>query len=398
MLLSNDIKSLPVDVDRIYQNNGIILFSETQAEELAMQELPSEFKDNRDIHAVTQIERHNGRTIFITIVKNRGRVIGNVRFSKAHELGHIFLNHFHDFELSSSSLSKDDGERWVLEREADVFAEELLAPTAILRACSCYDKESIKVLCNMSNEAAEYVIGDITRDYNVRERERVTLECQFDSFIRRKEYLLLISPEFCSVCGSPFSLNDSYCRMCGRHISSHATHEDSFLYPTTIHLRNSGRVYYCIKCGKTDLPISTHCDMCSAPLYNFCTGCQTKLLGDDRYCGICGCKSLFFQERLIDAWPLVRQQLNRKHRTRNLQLRNVKNWEYIIDKLLFTGRLNEYKALLGSSGYDDCGKLVILLSEERKYTINEENVLKEINSISLPYFDITYDDIEILYR
>src|SRR5690554_5802066 len=146
VLLSNDIKSLPVDVDRIYQNNGIILFSETQAEELAMQELPSEFKDNRDIHAVTQIERHNGRTIFITIVKNRGRVIGNVRFSKAHELGHIFLNHFHDFELSSSSLSKDDGERWVLEREADVFAAELLAPTAILRACSCYDKESIKVL------------------------------------------------------------------------------------------------------------------------------------------------------------------------------------------------------------------------------------------------------------
>lgn len=111
-----------------------------------------------------------------------------------------------------------------------------IAPTAILRACSCYDKESIKVLCNMSNEAAEHVIGDITRDYNVRERERVTLECQFDSFIRRKEYLLLISPEFCSVCGSPFSLNDSYCRMCGRHISSHATHEDSFLYPTTIHL------------------------------------------------------------------------------------------------------------------------------------------------------------------
>ena len=49
-----------------------------------------------------------------------------------------------------------------------------------------YDKESIKVLCNMSNEAAEYVIGDITRDYNVRERERVTLECQFDSFIRLK--------------------------------------------------------------------------------------------------------------------------------------------------------------------------------------------------------------------
>lgn len=397
VLLSNNIDLLPVDVDVIFKRQNILLFSETQAEQIAMCDLPREFVNNKNIQAVTQNRIIQGKSIFISIYKERNRVIGNIRFSKAHELGHIFLKHFDEFEIPSSLDISSSREYWVLEREAEMFAAELLAPTAILRACNCYDKRSIKLLCNLSDEASEYVVSDINRDYHLMESEKAALECQFDDFIRNKEYLLLTSIAFCEICGAPLDSNDKYCRICGSEEATNVRKDKMFLYPSSIPVKETGRVYFCIGCGNTDFPFaSKECNLCSAPLYNLCTSCNVKLSGNDRYCGSCGGISTFYKNSLLESWSQVQDRLKSAPGNHLLKYRKVICWEYMIDKLLYSNKLDTYKMLYGSCACENNGKLIIALPTERDCSVSSEILLGEINAISLPYFDITYDDIEIL--
>ena len=147
------------------------------------------FVSDDNISAITQYEIIKGQRIYITIYKTHNRNIGHIRFTKAHELGNIFLRHFEDFDIPSTFNIQNNHDYWVLEREAEMFAAELLAPTAILRACGCLDRENIQSLCNLSEEAAEYVISDIHRDYHLMESDKASLEQQFYDFIKNKEYL-----------------------------------------------------------------------------------------------------------------------------------------------------------------------------------------------------------------
>ncbi|GHS90465.1 hypothetical protein AGMMS49957_16530 [Synergistales bacterium] len=56
---------------------------------------------------------------------------GRFRFSIAHELGHFTLNHRPSFMLADDMLIQGD---IGLERQADIFASELLLPEALLRS------------------------------------------------------------------------------------------------------------------------------------------------------------------------------------------------------------------------------------------------------------------------
>mgnify|MGYP000949826900 FL=1 len=45
----------------------------------------------------------------------------------------------------------------------------------------------------------------------------------------------------------------------------------------------------------------------------------------------------------------------------------------------------------------DCGKLIIAFESESNNLIDKDVILAEINAICLPYFDTTYDDIDIIH-
>jgi len=72
------------------------------------------------------------------------------RFTISHEIGHLILGHY---ELDQSILSDDD--LLLLEREANIFAAEILMPYSELKSLECYD---IKFLANqfkVSKDAME---------------------------------------------------------------------------------------------------------------------------------------------------------------------------------------------------------------------------------------------------
>lgn len=66
---------------------------------------------------------------FCIIYRDEARDPGRLRWAVAHELGHLFMNHFRDFpDQMNPGLSADS----TLEEEADVFARNLLAPVPLV--------------------------------------------------------------------------------------------------------------------------------------------------------------------------------------------------------------------------------------------------------------------------
>lgn len=78
---------------------------------------------------------------------------GRMRFTIAHELGHILLGHVGKYELVSREPSPQDNP---IEQAANVFASRLLAPACVLWGCCVGSPEDIMGLCNISRAAAEF--------------------------------------------------------------------------------------------------------------------------------------------------------------------------------------------------------------------------------------------------
>jgi Zn-dependent peptidase ImmA (M78 family) len=123
LLLSNDIKSAPVDIEKIAENFRIQIEKQNAEDEVAGFLL----KDFDSKNALIGVNTHHN--------PNRQR------FTIAHELGHYFL---HDYEGVHFD-SKTTGLRMYLrneksttgtdleEREANLFAAELLMPEDLLK-------------------------------------------------------------------------------------------------------------------------------------------------------------------------------------------------------------------------------------------------------------------------
>lgn len=75
------------------------------------------------------------------------------RFTVAHEIGHIILNHVGKFELVNREPTPQDNP---IEQAANVFASRLLAPACVLWGCNVRTADQIQELCKISQTAAEY--------------------------------------------------------------------------------------------------------------------------------------------------------------------------------------------------------------------------------------------------
>lgn len=75
------------------------------------------------------------------------------RFTIAHELGHILLDHVGKYELVNREPSSEDNP---IEQAANVFASRLLAPACVLKGCDVQSAAEISKLCDISIMSAEY--------------------------------------------------------------------------------------------------------------------------------------------------------------------------------------------------------------------------------------------------
>lgn len=100
----------------------------------------------------------------------------------AHELGHIVLGHLDGIKKQASSVSTDYEN--VKEYEADIFSQELLAPTCILKACKVKNTSELMELTLVYLSWSEQSLGR-SKSRTIQTPEELELIKQFYDYITK---------------------------------------------------------------------------------------------------------------------------------------------------------------------------------------------------------------------
>lgn len=138
-LIDNNISSLPVNLSKICRNNEYNLFLDTNHSFLA--------------------ENDRGATFFKNgqwqIVLNTCDSVQVRRYTLAHELGHIFLNHPLHNGKCGRSFGVQRTPKTPEEYQAERFAIDILAPACVLWGLNLHSAEEISKICNISIQSAK---------------------------------------------------------------------------------------------------------------------------------------------------------------------------------------------------------------------------------------------------
>lgn len=137
VLIDYKINKLPVKVTNIVKQANIKLLNNSDCN----------FLKNNQLGVSIYIENE-----WYIIVDDTMK-IERIRFTIAHELGHIFLGHDSLLHRTPNSIFIEKPEE---ETEADMFAARLLAPACVLWGLHLHSASEISQICNISYEAATY--------------------------------------------------------------------------------------------------------------------------------------------------------------------------------------------------------------------------------------------------
>ena len=278
------------------------------------------------IEAVTKIVR--GDSEYMIVYDDRVRNDQRIRWTIAHELGHIFLGHLVEFEMTALNRSGLSPEQYgILEVEAHWFAAELLAPRPVV---SLFDFEKsptgISLICDISPQAAAKRLKQFGSPAYGTYPSRRKLQRNFHRHIFGKDYLKSIFessaafseapfyPElckFCRVCYSCKSFVDSehyrHCPFCGKALVEADKYFPFYAvkskYPDTLYkginlpIYEEGknkRLLYCPVCKNHDLSgKAQYCGICGTSLYNHCLAEDKHISVECRYCPDCGSEATY---------------------------------------------------------------------------------------------------------
>ena len=134
-LIDNHVTSLPVKLSTICQQRGISLLFDHDRKCLSGNERGCTFIRCTFINCMGKY----------SIVLNPDDNVVIQRYTIAHELGHIFLNHFVNQTMSSSDM----------EYQAERFAIDILAPACVLWGLNLHTAKDISEVCNISMKSAQ---------------------------------------------------------------------------------------------------------------------------------------------------------------------------------------------------------------------------------------------------
>ena len=184
---------------------------------------------------------------------------GRDNFTYAHEIAHVVLRHHKNYEIKNLS----DHENWILDREANIFAVNLLMTEEWIR--NRIDKLPLSLAD----------IGNLKNQFGV----------SWEAIINRLDELS-IQPK--SVTHGLFA---------ERKLS--LSKNDA-----VIEADENYRYLSCPECGSRDISSSaSYCKICGMYLFNDCTnlGCGKHNAPDARYCEHCGAETILFQAGLLMA-------------------------------------------------------------------------------------------------
>lgn len=359
VMLNSHQDALPINIDDMFSLPDYLLIEAEEAERKAGMKLPIEFWNNETVDAMTCYRAG----MYVTLYKSEGRSLQRIRFTKAHELGHIALQHFTDFECPDSFSIYNSSQYQVLEREADMFAAELLAPTPVLKALSIVDSCHIQSICNISQPAAEFTIADMKMDLNVSEYDKNNVLRRFHRYIFTMEHLKRLNLDRCPNCKGKIEKGNRFCMVCGESlIGSNQGVTQRYHQPS---LTRNGRLLYCNRCGNTQFRGGQlKCNMCDQPLYNKCFNLEHNNLlpGVARFCPQCAGVTTFFHAGIIKAWDKDANDIRMEDEYFSKSIEGIplsKDWHYWVYEILIHENLPLYIELKDSVAILDENDLII---------------------------------------
>lgn len=279
-------------------------------------------------------------------------IVERIRFSVAHEIGHILLNHFDtgDSILMRGGLS--EGKYKILEDEANKFAQELLAPTFIMDTNN-WNIDKVRDIFDVSKEVAKITLENKCKypwikakyplnthlnlssiKFNKRKSSLQKNVRNFVEYKRKNKLRYLIDKPYFHLCNTCFNVERyygkkiSFCTICGKQTQKLFSENDYFVFHETkerlymtyseLKVDDFGRLNEnCPICGNDHIS-DNYCSVCGVYIINKCSGvseenlndnsnvispcCEDTLWGADRYCPKCGCVSTFYLNKLLDDW------------------------------------------------------------------------------------------------
>lgn len=395
-MLDSKQDELPIDVDSLFEDNGWLLMPAETAEQQVGMSIPIEFWQNDSAEALTCYYADK----FITLYKTQGRIPQKIRFTKAHELGHIVLNHLTDYEQPDSFSIERSSEYHTLEREAEMFAAEVLAPTPVLRDIDLFEAQYIQTVCDISESAADITVSDINLDLNVSEADKNAVLRKFHKFIYSASYLKRVRKNTCPLCGVALSGNENHCQICGEKIHR-SLYDHPKLYGSPPQTHN-GRLLYCPKCKNAVFRGGrVECPNCGQSLYNKCTNPEHKWLlpGFARYCPYCGEVTTYYSSGVITEWQVDNYNADIEQDLFNKHIDGVPvsvDWHFWVHRILPKENVNLYVALKDSVATVEYGDLVVYANiDELPEAYIRESMLRycgmDVISINIENGGFMYD-------
>lgn len=218
------------------------------------------------------------------------------RFTLAHELGHIFLEH-HQLAgtdiLNRQFISNEDYEEY--EKEANAFARNFLSPAPLAWEVidggnSRNQDHDIQMAFDVTERAANMRVSYIRRD----------LKDYSDTMKKAVKKIHIRYHRYCGKCKSYLPSDAKYCIICGNsRLSKHIIYKP---LPPIIKADKNGFFEQCPQCGNADVSEnSRYCMICGTPLRNACLGNSRDgkthrrhlNLSCSKFCAECGSQTLY---------------------------------------------------------------------------------------------------------
>lgn len=140
-LLKCRICKLPINLADVINYYGFYLIKYSDSNYISKHSSPSEDGYSRLI---------DGKPIvYYNDVKPEHRI----RFTIAHEIGHVLLGHLSDGETLHRNTEENTPN--LKEQQANIFARDILMPATVLHSLNVSSAEQISKICNVSMQSAE---------------------------------------------------------------------------------------------------------------------------------------------------------------------------------------------------------------------------------------------------
>lgn len=157
ILLDCNVDRLPVDLNAVCRKLKIRVLSYSDGSRIIER-----------AHLGQAVHRTDGMTFYMrktpVILFDEKMIPPRIKFTIAHELGHIVLGHVKPGGITTANREPQPGDA-PEERAANQFAARLLAPACVLWGLGVHAPEDIMRLCRISRQAAEFRAGRMEELY-----------------------------------------------------------------------------------------------------------------------------------------------------------------------------------------------------------------------------------------